>query len=183
MATADTKAPTPNFVEVFIVVDAEKILAQYPNGGNQDINNPTQLSRTDQRVFMIASKSEVLSGFGGPDLKVQMRTNQQLQILGDSLQPIEYTVLLRRCKLLSGQHLVSPPRCAAIQKTTMAMNPDGRPPEDNLIPVTGYFYRWSMDAERAGQVTYTFTFQIWDNQPRPVSLGFFSWDPYITIAL
>lgn len=175
-------APTPNIVEVFIVIDAEQIIADYPNGGGSLIK-PTTLQHQDQRVFMIGSKSEVVSGFGGAELNVKMRTNQQLQILGSSLQPIEYTVLLRRCIVTGGANLVSEPRCAAPERNVKAMNPDVRPPQDNLITVKEYFSRWSMDAERAGKVTYTFTFEIWDNQEVPVSHGCFLWDPFITISL
>lgn len=174
-------AQTPNIVELFVCIDAEDIIKQYGRGGTLD--HPTQIAHQDRRIFMVGSHDDVISGFGASELNVKMRTNQQLQISSMSLQPIEYTMLLRRCTLLAGGNLVSPPRCAAIQKNTMVMDPNKRPPEANVMAATTYFYRWSMDAEQAGRVTYNFTFQIWDNTSPPTDLGCFIWDPFITISL
>lgn len=186
VADKNVKAPTPSIVEITIIIDAEALIKNGNTGGSIDM--PKSLKDQDAYVYMIASKSEVVTGIGTAELKVKMQTNQSIQFTNQPLQPIEYSVLLRRCKVTTGDNYISVPTCYAVQKTQMVMDPNKRPPQDNIVSNILFISRWSMEALKAGGVTYTFTFEVWDNSKldnsgRPTSLGCFSWDPHIQITL
>lgn len=179
----NVKAATPNIVEVLINIDAEALIKQFGMGGTLD--HPKGLSNQDNYVFMTASKADVLSGFGTAELRVKAKTNQAIQFTSQPLQPIAYSVQLRRCVITAGKECVGDPTCYAIQKTVMVLDPKNRPSQDHPVSQVQYITRWAMDAIAAGDVTYHFTFEVWDNDAdgSPKDLGCFTWDPFIKISM
>jgi hypothetical protein len=174
-------ALTPDIIEVFITIDAEAIIAQYGRGGSATA--PTPIAHQDDRIFMVAAKSNVVSGFGTSELNVRCRTGQTVVVASAPLQPVEYAALLRGCRILSGgDYLSQDPVCEAVQRNTMAMQP-GRNPQDHIVQQTAYFDRWRFNPVAKGTITYNFQFQVYDNTSTPTDLGWFVWDPFITVTL
>ena len=160
-------------INVIIVADAESIIEVY--GGNNNSNTPQQID--PKYIHMVVKEADAISGQGGGELNISARVEDSIRWRETTLSlNAEYSSFLYKFST-NDEGLISTP--FPIEATRTVPRPD---PEDPLNPQTQeiHDYHWSCEVTRVGQVTYQFSFMILDRNGE--KLGYYRWDPFITIS-
>ncbi|ATB43162.1 hypothetical protein CYFUS_008642 [Cystobacter fuscus] len=173
-------ANTEQVIDVLVVVDAESIMEQFQGNLSTNPAKPTYIGTNSNLVYMFVKGDEVVSGQATSNLNVAVKTNNLIRWRAASLtMNTEYSVILNSCLITQGQSLISPPQ---------PINPSVYVPVPTVSggTVTGetrqtftdfYFQAVGLNT---GQVTYTFSFAITNNDGNV--LGYFKWDPNLSIS-
>ncbi|AOK20717.1 MULTISPECIES: AidA/PixA family protein [Burkholderia cepacia complex] len=179
---------TYNIVDVLTAIDVEKILSDLP--ASQLSKNPqyptTLKSNGHDEIYMITTDKNVISGQAGDALNVSVDVNDIIRWRTTSLTVVaDYRCIIYQVKLkknIEGAHpdypLLSDPHFAH----TYPSEPDPKPgwPNNGVEKRTSSDYFWHSTAQSEGTAIYTFVVAIYKhNSVEP--LGYFSWDPKITI--
>lgn len=156
-------------IDIQMTFDAVTIFNTYK--GNSDPNNPVEISANF--VYMVTNQGNVVTGEGGGELNVSAQTDDVLRWREATLNP-EYSVLLYAFTPQTG--LISPPQ--PLQSTITVPVPNaGNPLQPGRQTIQDYF--WESTVLNPGTLTYHFRFMIVNRAG--AELGYYSWDPFITI--
>jgi hypothetical protein len=157
-------------IDIQITFDAITILDTYK--GSSDPKNPVGISA--DLVYMVTNQGHVVTGEGGGELNVSAQTDDVLRWREAALNP-EYSVLLYAFTPPTG--LVSAPQ--PMQSTITVAVPNAADPlQPTRQTIQDYF--WQSTVLNPGNLTYHFCFMIVDRSG--AELGYYAWDPFITIT-
>jgi len=179
-------------VDILVAIDCDQIIEDY--GGQDDAHKPsteplkpTQLSDPKKYIYMITKSSDVISGNAGDALNIKVKVGDVIRWRETSLTADfdSSTVFANFVGYTSANDgRISDPRPEVDDK--MEPQPvEGAPPWKIAMKSTPYHY-WQCEVKHKkegpdpGKVTYHWIFQIFD--PDGKSLGYFAWDPWITIV-
>lgn len=170
--TATTGADS-SIIDVLIAVDADTILTAYPSG---TADAPTSIDKP--LIFMIVRQPNAVFGNGSKELKLSASVLDEIRWRAVSLSlGADNDALLYKFFALRGDSLLSPPTPLLAHVQTPL--PD---PQDPLHPTTQAIENsfWTTQVLQQGSVTYAFQFTISNRAGTP--LGYYAWDPFITIT-
>lgn len=179
MATAD----------ILVAIDCDQIMADNPNGGSKDPNNPTWLD-ANKYFYMITKVSNVISGNAGGELNIGVDIGdnirwREVSLSNDFENSPSFTNF--REEQSGGANLITlPPTLVggvsngqpSLKQEPQPVNAGG-PPWAASMQSTPYHF-WQSTAQNTGKATYQWIFQILDTHG--TSHGYFGWDPFITIS-
>lgn len=157
-------------IDIQMTFDAVTIFDTYK--GNSDPKNPVGISAN--LVCMVTNQANVVSGEGGGELKVSAQTDDVLRWRETTLNP-EYSALLYAFTPQTG--LISPPQPLQSAITVPVPN-SANPLQPGRQTIQDYF--WQATVLNAGDLTYHFSFMLVDRSGAEV--GYYYWDPFITIT-
>jgi hypothetical protein len=173
-------------VNIVIAIDAEALLAAYPDGGG-DLASPIELpdDTTSRYLAMLASGSSAhdgatSAGRGEAGVQIAADAGAAIRLFARSLQPIEYAVALRCCELAAAAPAAAAPACHTSTVEVIGMAPGQQPTEDHLEVHREVLHWWELAATGAGdRYDCRFVVQLWstaaaDDGPL-VDCGCFSW--------
>jgi nematocidal protein AidA len=160
-------------INILIAIDTETIIKAY--GPNQDLNNPRSIC--SNLIRMIVRQGNVLSEQASGELNVQAQVDDIIQWRETSLSlSDDSNAVLYKYMPIFGGELISEVVAHKIDLMIPLPNPKD-PLNPKIQKRTSHF--WSSVVKGQGSVIYTFRFFIMDRNKKIV--GYYSWDPYITI--
>ncbi len=172
-------------IDILCAFDTAKILALNPTP-SKNSNSPTPI--TSDLLYMIVTKDSSVSGNGTGDLRVKAAVGDQLRWREESLSNNFDTSVLFYNFVSNGQNLITLPptlvggiQANGVVISTLEVQPNAAaaPPWLSAGAVQTPYHYWQTTTEAKGSVTYHWQFAISDS--RGNLLGYFQWDPYITI--
>lgn len=163
-----------SILDVLITIDAKEIMRTV-SVPSLDPKRPTGVGNTGL-IYMITQQGSALSGNTGAEMNLSATVGDVIRWRETTLAlNYEYQVLLYEYN--SDNPILSPPVPLVGQVDIPLPNPSD-PLNPNAQTVNSYF--WQATVLRAGHVTYNFSFMITDRNGK--ALGYFYWDPFITIV-
>ena len=164
---------TPSIIDVLIVIDADTLIADYPGG------TPANPMSVDQKlIYMMVRQDNGVFGEGTKELKIRAQTEDQLRWreTTTTLNSVYFGLMYKFFTLRGSELLSAPEALVATVKTPL---PD---PDNPLVPRTQEIksYFWAATILQPGKTTYAFQFAILDRHNNP--LGYYTWDPFISIT-
>jgi nematocidal protein AidA len=177
-------ASTDKFIDILTVVDGKSLWQDYKSRPGT-LQNPTPLGYSASKyIYMLVRRSEANNGAEAqPELNVAVKTGDTVRFRSISLTGnTSYGTLIYRFDFYSanaGQSLILTPTPNIQTKNVPTLNigGDGKP-DFGSQSYQDFFF--STLAEKEGQVTYELCIMLTDNQGN--KLGYFTWDPYLTIT-
>jgi hypothetical protein len=167
-----------NIDNVLIAFDAETILAVYPNP-SLDPSNPTFVQNADKVIFMMTKKGDTLSGHGASTLNFKAQPSDIIRWRETTLERnTGRNIQLYKYQASSGADLLAAPAIQPVNVTIPIPNPTDPVHPTKFQKVADYL--WQSTALDTGTVVYTFCFAVLKRDGTP--LGYFKWDPAITIS-
>ncbi|MCA8032413.1 inclusion body family protein [Burkholderia arboris] len=176
---------TYNIVDVLTAFDVEKILGYQKPGKqlSQDPTRPTLLpSNGYDEVYMITTDRNVISGQAGSNLSMRVEVNDIVRWRTVSLTDVaDYQCFIHTFKFLSVASPNDPPLSQPTFEHTYPSEPDPAPgwPNNGVKERPGSDFYWQATARSQGSATYTFVVAMYQRNGELV--GYFQWDPSITI--
>ncbi|HDR9509153.1 hypothetical protein C5615_16515 [Burkholderia cepacia] len=176
---------TYNIVDVLTAFDVEKILGyQKPhNQLSKDPSTPTLLpSNGYDEVYMITTDRNVISGQAGSNLSMRAEVNDVIRWRTISLTDVaDYKCFIHTFKIMSVTAPEDPPLSSPKFEHSYPSEPDPAPgwPNNGVKERPGSDFYWHATARRPGTATYTFVVAVYQRHGELV--GYFQWDPSITI--
>lgn len=164
---------TDSIIDLLIVVDGETLIETLPPG---TVDKPTSVP--EPMIYMVVMNDRAVFGQASKELKIKAITDDVIRWRAASLSlNANYQVLLYKYLALKGDDLITPPVPLISEVTSPLPNPS-----DPLKPTTQKrkYPFWQATVLQAGEVTYAFHLMILDRQSTP--LGYYYWDPFITIS-
>lgn len=175
-------ADTDSLIDILVVIDAESVMEQNSDKLSTDPKKPLSIGANPNLVYMFVKWDEVISGNASSNLNVSVTPNDVIRWRGTSLtMNTRYSVVLTDCEVSQGQNLISPPLPITPQVSVPVPELDG-----NTVMTTPPTFQNFQDlyfqstALNTGKVTYTFSFAVTNNDGNV--LGYFKWDPTLTIS-
>lgn len=167
-------------IDTIMVFDAKSIIQDYPNP-SQDSNNPTFINA--KYIYMVTKADDALNGNAGGELNIKAKTGDILRWRETTVSmDKDYSAICYAFVPTAGGGLITTPEAQEIKVTIDIPNPDAAPTGGWPIAVktekVDDFY-WQCTAKDEGQLTYHFRFMILDDDENLV--GYFHWDPFVTI--
>jgi hypothetical protein len=163
---------------VLIAFDAETLLEVYPNP-SLDPDNPTAVQNADKVIFMMTKKGDTLCGHGASELNFTAQPSDIIRWRETTLERnTGRNVQLYKYQAWAGGNLLAAPAIQPVNVTIPIPNPADPVHPTNFQKVADYL--WQSTALDTGTVVYTFSFVVLKRDGTP--LGYFRWDPYITIT-
>lgn len=165
MATAD----------VMITIDSETIVTTY--GRNTNSANPPLIN--PNYIYMVVAQKNVINGQGGGELSLRVRVGDNIRWRESSLSGgTEQQVLMYQFVSTDpSNQLISNPE-PLVTHPTVPMPDPNNPTRPTPTEITDNF--WQCTAKNRGSVTYHFKFMVTDRDCNV--LGYYQWDPFITIT-
>lgn len=161
------------FIDVLIAFDALSIAKQYPDASR----NPEAPTQVDYGLIYMTTRHDRVVGTSGAELNFRANPRDIIRWRETTLSlNSEYSALLYR--YVSGDALIGKPR-VVISDGTYVMPKDGAVDSPDFTTQDYQDHYWEADVSKVGQVTYHFYFQILDSDQQLI--GYFQWDPFITI--
>jgi hypothetical protein len=141
---------------------------------------------------MIVNQANALSGQAGGELNIQGNIGDNVRWRGESLSlNFDYDAVFVQFVQTGGASdlMTLPPQLIGGAKSGGGTFDKDAPMPVNSVSGSGVFsnavvsqpyYFFQSTLESAGKVTYHWVFQLFDSSGN--SLGYFQWDPYITIS-
>jgi hypothetical protein len=183
---------TMRIVDILVAIDCDQIVEDYKNQDDAhkrstDPAKPTQLADSKKYIYMITKSSDVLSGNAGDALNVRVNLGDIIRWRETSLtNDFDYSAVFTQFIALpsSTGRITAPAPVGGVSGDEVFAKKEPEPiqgtaPWKASMQLTPYHY-WQCSTERPGTVTYHWVFQILDTKGQ--SLGYFAWDPWITIA-
>jgi len=176
---------TYNIVDVLTAFDVEKILGYQKPGTqlSQDPMNPTLLPNNGyDDVYMVTTDRNVISGQAGSDLKMQAEVNDIIRWRTISLTDVaDYKCFIHTFKFIGYTAPEKAPLSTPIFEHTFPTEPDPAPgwPNGGVQERPSSDFYWQATARRKGSASYTFVVAVYQRSGKLV--GYFQWDPSITI--
>ncbi|MDB6183168.1 inclusion body family protein [Paracoccus fistulariae] len=165
--------PNESIIDILMVIDAETLLA---SGATGTADAPAPVGA--DLIWLIVRSGNAVFGQGSKELKITAKTMDTLRWRCTSMSlNAAYSGMLYKFFALKGGSLISKPQPLDAQVTTPLPNP-ADPTQPGAQTITSAF--WSATVLAQGEVTYTFCFMILDRTGKP--LGYFKWDPFISIT-
>jgi len=160
-------------IDILIAIDAATIVAKTTTP-SMDPNNPIQADPNS--IFMVTSAADVVSGNGGDELNVKAETGDTIRWREMSLSlDVDDRVMLYAFQD-SGGGLIQAPQAIVI---TITDSVPGNPPLPPSTQTIQDFF-WQTTVLKPGTDTYHFSFVI--TSRTGTVLGYYMWDPFITIS-
>lgn len=159
-------------IDVMVVFDAETIVKKVSPGTEQ---SPAYCPH--DLIHMVTNSGNVISGNAGAELNIAAQVGDGIRWRKTTLSfNTNYRVILYKFVATGGQDLISPPQ--PILVNVKVPLPD---PADPTNPSTQVIKQdfWQCISFMEGRVMYHFYFMIMDRDQNV--LGYYWWDPYITI--
>jgi nematocidal protein AidA len=158
-------------IDVLVTFDAETIYHNY--GGNTDSGNPVSVS--NDLIYMVTAQDDALNGNGGGELTIYAQTEDTIRWREATPSP-DYSAILYRFTTDS-TGLITPP--VALEAPVTVPLPD---PDNPTVPLTQTIqdYFWNSTVIAPGSVTYHFAFMLVSRHGDV--LGYYQWDPFISIT-
>lgn len=178
-------ATNDSFIDILTVIDAKSLMDDYAaNPGTKDF--PTTPANPAKYMYMLVKRSEANNMEAQPELSVAVKTGDVVNWRATSMTTnTSLATLLYRMHISQGDDLVTAPApIGPVQVDVPDPVTDG-----NVVSSIGtqrfYDFYFQATAVRPGspgmnQVTYQQFIMLTDNQGNPV--GYFGWDPYLTIT-
>jgi hypothetical protein len=175
-----------NYLDIEVVIDTVSLLNAYSNP-SKDPNNPTGIDHTSFS-YMIAQTVFVNSGQASGNLSVKALVNdtirwRSLSLSGNSGQ----SAVVYDIRQFAGQTVTSP--VFAIESQPYVPLPtlnDGHntnPPSFTTVTQNDYFLQATITNHGTEQYKVYFYVTVQDpGTGKPVTKGYFYWDPTITVA-
>lgn len=164
----------PKIIDILIAVDGETMSNTLAPG---TADKPTAVP--DPLIFMIVKNDEAVFGQASKELKIKAATEDVIRWRGTSLSlNSNYEVLLYKYLVLRGEALLSPPTPLIVEVTTPLPNPSA-PTKPKSQTRKHHF--WQATVLSPGEVTYAFYMMILDRNS--TVLGYYYWDPFISISV
>lgn len=162
-----------DIIDLILVMDTAGLLAAYPPGSPEAPNSVDQ-----PLIYMMVRQANAVFGEASKELKISARTGDILRWRASSLSlNSDSTAALYKFFALRGSDLLSPPAPLLAQIASPLPNP-ADPLHPGRQEIANAF--WQSTILAPGNVTYAFQFMVLDRDNNP--LGYFSWDPFITIS-
>jgi hypothetical protein len=173
-------ADNNQLTDILIVIDAESIMENFKAQLPGSADRPIFIGTDTNLIYMFVRKDEVVSGEGTSDLNVHIEPDSIVRWRATSLTGnTRYNVALNACGITQGQSFISAP--TPIVTTVYAAIPqvnNGLVTGTSKQSINDFFFQ--AIGNGSGQVTYTFTFAITDNDGHV--RGYFKWDPHLSIS-
>lgn len=169
-------------IDVLVAIDTTTIMSTYPNP-SQDPNNPTFIDF--KYIYMITNSANVISGQAGGELDLKAQTGDLIRFREYSLSggfdttPRFYKFLITDSKPAAEELISTPGYRKAVGSTAVPNPTDLAHPKCQ----TAENYYWSTEALMPGRVTYHFYFSlnIRNSDGTCKTVGYYQWDPFISI--
>lgn len=160
--------------DVLVAFDTETILQKYPNP-SKNPNAPTLIDF--HHVYMITNQDNVINGQAGGELDLKAQVGDLIRWRETSLSlGFEKSVIFYKFIGNVGNELISTPTPRKAEASFAQPNTTN-PSVPTCQKIANYY--WSSETLSTGRVTYHFNFMVVDRNCN--AMGYFSWDPFITI--
>jgi hypothetical protein len=161
--------------DVLTAIDTATVLLKYPNA-SKNPDAPTQID--PKYVYMITNQDNAISGQAGGELNLKAQVGDLIRWRETSLSlGFETAAIFYKFIGNVGNELISTPTPRTAEASLPYPN-NSKPSVPVCQKISNYY--WSSETLKTGSVTYHFNFMIVDRSCS--ALGFFSWDPFITIS-
>lgn len=164
---------TSAIIDVLASFDAYTIVNNYQNA-SKDPDRPTFV---DNSLIYMTTRQDRIIGQSGAELNVKARVGDVIRWRETELSlGFEYDALFYRF-VTNETRLITPPQVIVSPVTVLVpqMGHEGQPVFDKQTIQDHY---WQCTIVNTGHVTYHFYFGIYESGSL---LGYFQWDPFITI--
>ncbi|HEY3362844.1 MAG TPA: inclusion body family protein [Methanosarcina sp.] len=163
-------------IDVLASIDTETILKNYPP--SLDPNNPKFVPNNPILIFMVTKKENAIDGQAGNELTLGAETGDVIRWRATSLSlNSDSEVILYKFVADPGQQLIDDPKPLSITISDPLPNKND-PINPTTQTIQSYFYNSTV--LNPGNLVYHFYFLIVDRHGN--KLGYYWWDPYITIT-
>ncbi|MFJ6621318.1 AidA/PixA family protein [Kitasatospora sp. NPDC091335] len=171
--------PQPEFIRVLIVFNAEDIVNDL-GPGSQDPKNPTWVEAAAKYIYVTVKQANTVSGSTGAELNItahvddEIRWRETTYSLDDNFAALLYDYE-------STSNLISKPQPSGPAQARLPFSTAtsaGDTKYDATQKVQNSY--WSANVTNPGSGSYTFSFQIIDRDGNLV--GYYKWDPFLTIT-
>jgi len=159
-------------LDLLVLVDGETVATTLPPGMAE---NPTSVPTP--LIYMIANSDRVDFGQASKELKITASTGDVIRWSAASLSlNSAYQVSLYKFHPVRGADLISTPAPLVIEATMPLPNP-----QDPAKPgtQTRKYSFWQTTVLEPGELTYAFNLMIMNRSGK--QLGYYYWDPFISI--
>ncbi|RDG39650.1 inclusion body family protein [Streptomyces corynorhini] len=163
-------------LNVLIAFDAATIVERYPNASR----NPDAPTQVDHQLIYMTTRHDHIIGSSGAELNLRAEPGDSIRWRETTLSlGSDYKALLYKYVSDDSAHtLIRTPEIEVIDGV-FPMPKEGAEGKPEFVTQSYEDHYWRTTVKRAGNVVYHFFFQILDHH-RQV-LGYFQWDPFITI--
>jgi nematocidal protein AidA len=176
-----------NVIDILCAIDTVDILNGYPNP-SQDSTTPTQI--TANLIYMIVQQGSAISGNGQGELNVAANIGDVIRWRELTLSNnFENSVQFYNFSVNTQDLITLPPTLvggvqadgtlSTVQEAMPKQSPSAPPWLPTSVNNTPFHF-WESTTESTGSVTYHWQFLIADGNGNV--LGYFQWDPFITIS-
>lgn len=167
-------------IDILIAMDTDAVRANYPNP-SQDPNSPTGLAHN--LGFMVCTGTKINSGQGTGDLSFTALVGDTVRVFGTSgSDNFEDAVLVYSLPKFGGDQVLDDFEYKNFNKSTVI-------PQSNSTPLpartaTQSFWFYQADVVNSGTENYEVRFALYgrDSNGQPTLVGYYYWDPTITVA-
>lgn len=163
-----------SILDVLIAIDAKAIMDTIAVP-SLDPKKPTWIGNT-ALICMVTQQGKSISGNTGAEMNLSATVGDVIR-WRETTQALNYENQVLLYEYESDNPILSPPTPLLGQVDIPLPNP-ADPLNPNTQTVNSYF--WQATVLKAGHVTYNFCFMITDRNGK--ALGYFYWDPFITIV-
>jgi hypothetical protein len=167
----------PQINEVLCVFDAASLVKNFPP--SQDPNNPT--GGVNPCIYMVTYAPDAGSDSqAGAELNLLAHTGDDIRWRTTTVDGgAVFSVIFYSFAATGGGNLISAPQPLIITEQVPLPNPQN-PTQPTMQTIQDYI--WSSTVLAQGNVTYHFSFALFNSSDGSL-VGYYSWDPYITITL
>lgn len=162
---------------VLITFDAETLMELYPSPSlNPD--RPTFISSSDKVIFMVTKTEDALCGQGGSNLNIKANPSDIIRWRETTLERNTGKNVQLYKYVASSSDLITAPAIQPVSVTIPIPNANDPLHPTKYQKIADYF--WQSTVCDTGRIVYNFYFMILKRDG--TVLGYFRWDPYITIT-
>ncbi|MFE6775386.1 AidA/PixA family protein [Streptomyces sp. NPDC057702] len=168
-------------IDVLVAINAQDLIANTQNP-SQDHNNPTPVSDPKSYIYMTVRHKNEVNGSSGAELNVSAKRQDTIR-WRETTYSVDsfYSVLFYRYvpgdpskKLIETPQSKRPTADLPYPDPQAGDEAAFKTQKDVIAP------HWSAEVLNKGSDSYTFFFQVIDQDGKVV--GYFSWDPFLTIS-
>jgi hypothetical protein len=167
-----------NIIDVLVTFDVETLMELHPHPSKKP-DAPRIIKFPNRVIFMTTEKEDTLSGFSGGKLALKAKPSDVIRWRETTLERnTGNQVYLYQYTATTGKSLLTSPAIQPVEVTIPIPNAKDPLHPEKFQKVADYF--WQATVLDVGDVVYTFSFMVMKRDG--TILGYFKWDPSITIT-
>jgi hypothetical protein len=169
-------------IDILIAIDTDAVLANNPNP-SKDPDSPTGIAHN--MGFMVCTGTTIVSGQGTGDLNFNALVGDTVRVFGVSgSDNFEASVLVYSLPKFGGTPVLDDFEYKNFNnKSSVVPQSTSTPLPARIVPESFWFYQ--ADVNNPGTENYMVQFALYGRDPntgQPTLVGYYAWDPTITVA-